>query len=174
MRALVNIDVAAAHKILIKLRESEPEESLRNTISSLIQRYEESIRNLPVDEKKLLQSLISDLQSLDHQIRLKAARDMGKSKHASVVQPLCSALKDEDKLVRTVAAESLGKINNNSSVLPLIEVLENDPYSHARAAAAKALGRIGDKRAVEAIANGRQDKSGLVRKWCWRVFPKLR
>ena len=174
VRALANIDITAAHKILIKLRENESEESLRNTISLLIQRYEESIRNLPEDQTQLLQSLISDLQSVDHQIRRKAARDLRKLKHASAVQPLCSALKDEDKLVRTTAAESLGKINDNSSVLPLIEVVENDPYSHARAAAAKALGQIGDKRAVEAIANGRQDKSAVVRKWCWRVFPKLR
>ena len=160
VRALVNIDVAAAHKILIKLRESESEENLRNTISSLIQRYEESIRNLPVDEKQLLQSLISDLQSLDHKIRRKAARNLRKLKHVSAAQPLCSALKDEDKIVRAAAAESLGSIGGsflNSSIFPLIEMLENDSYPHARAAAAKALGRIGDKRAVEAIANGRQD-----------------
>ena len=174
VRALVNIDVAAAHKILIKLRESESEESLRNTISSLIQRYEESIRNLPMDEKQLLQSLTSDLQSSDHKIRRKAAKDLRKLKHISVVQPLCSALKNEDKIVRATAAESLGKINNNLSVLPLIEVLENDPYSHARAAAAKALGLIGDKRALEAISNGLTDKNGNVRKWCWNSISKLR
>ena len=149
VRALVNIDVAAAHKILIKLRESESEENLRNTISSLIQRYEESIRNLPVDEKQLLQSLTADVQSSDCKIRRKAAKDLGKLKHTSAVQILCSALKDEDKLVRTTAAESLGRINNNLSVPLLIEVLENDSYSHARAAAAKALGTIGDKRAIE-------------------------
>lgn len=174
VRTLVNIDAAAAHKILIKLRESEPEESLRNTIFSLIQRYEESIRNLPVDEKQLLQSLTSDLQSSDHKIRRKAAKDLRKLKHISVVQPLCSALKNEDKIVRATAAESLGRINNNLSVLPLIEVLENDPYSHARAAAAKALGLIGDKRALEAISNGLTDKNGNVRKWCWNSISKLR
>ena len=174
VRALVNIDVAAAHKILIKLRESESEESLRNTISSLIQRYEESARNLPVDEKQLLQSLTTDIQSSDCKIRRKAAKDLGKLKHTSAVQILCSALKDEDKLVRTTAAESLGKINNNLSVPLLIEVLENDPYSHARAAAAKALGKIGDKRALEAISDGLTDKNSNVRKWCWDSISKLR
>ena len=174
VRALVNIDVAAAHKILIKLRESESEENLRNTISSLIQRYEESIRNLPVDEKQLLQSLTADVQSSDCKIRRKAAKDLGKLKHTSAVQTLCSALKDEDKLVRTTAAESLGRINNNLSVPLLIEVLENDSYSHARAAAAKALGTIGDKRAIEAISNGLTDKNSNVRKWCWDSISKLR
>ena len=174
VRALVNIDIAAAHKVLIKLQESEPEESLRNTISSLIQRYEESMRNLSVDEKDLLQSLTSDLQSLDYKIRRKAARGLGKQKNTEAIQPLCDALKDEDKSVRATAAESLGKINNNLSVLPLIEVLENDSYAHARAAAAKALGIIGDKRALEAISNGLTDKSGNVRKWCWNSISKLR
>lgn len=174
VRALVNIDEAAAHKILIKLQESEPEGKLRKTISSLIQRYEESIRNLPVDEKHLLQSLTADLQSSDHKIRRKAARDLRKLKHISAVQPLCNALKHEDKLVRTTAAESLGTISNNSSVPLLIEMLENDPYSHARAAAAKALGTIGDKRALEAISNGLTDKSSNVRKWCWDSISELR
>jgi HEAT repeat protein len=174
VRALANIDAAAAHKILIKLREIEPEEDLRNTISSLIQRYEESIRNLSVDEKQLLQSLASDLQSSDHKIRRKAATDLSKLKHMSVVEPLCSALKDEDIIVRAAAAESLGRMNNNLSVPPLIEVLENDPYPHARAAAAKALGIIGDNRAFEAISNGLTDKNGNVQKWCRRSISKLR
>ena len=174
VRALVNIDVAAAHKILIKLRESEPEESLRNTISSLIQRYEESMRNLPMDEKQFLQSLTSDLQSVDHKIRRKAAGGLGKLKNTAAIQPLCNALKDEDKIVRVTAAESLGKINDNLSVPSLIEVLENDSYAHARAAAAKALGLIGDKRAIEAISKGLKDKSGNVRKWCWNSISKLR
>ena len=153
---------------------SESEENLRNTISSLIQRYEESIRNLPVDEKQLLQSLTADVQSSDCKIRRKAAKDLGKLKHTSAVQTLCSALKDEDKLVRTTAAESLGRINNNLSVPLLIEVLENDSYSHARAAAAKALGTIGDKRAIEAISTGLTDKNSNVRKWCWDSISKLR
>ena len=174
VRALFNSDAAAAHKILIKLRESESEENLRNTISSLIQRYEKSIRNLSVDEKQRLQTLTADVQSSDCKIRRKAAKDLGKLKHISIVQILCSALKDKDKLVRTTAAESLGRIHDNSSVLPLIEVLENDPYSHARAAAAKTLGTIGDKRALEAISNGLTDKNSNVRKWCWNSISKLR
>ena len=176
VHALADVDAAAAHKILIKLRESEPEEDLRNTISSLIQRYEESIRNLSVDEKQLLQSLASDLQSSDHKIRRKAARDLRKLKHTSVVQPLCSALKDENKDVRSKAAESLGKINDKLSVLPLIEVLENDPSFHARAAAAEALGIIGldDKRVLEAISNGLTDENGHVQNVCRRNISKLR
>ena len=176
VHALADVDAAAAHKILIKLWKNEPEESLRNTISSRIQRYEESIRDLSVDAKHRLQSLASDLQSSDHKIRRKAARNLRRLKHTSVVEPLCSALKDENKDVRSKAAESLGKINDKLSVLPLIEVLENDPSFHARAAAAEALGIIGldDKRVLEAISNGLTDENGHVRNVCRRNISKLR
>ncbi len=170
VHALVNIDVAAAHKILLKLRESESEENLRNTIFSLIQIYEESMRNLSADEKQLLQSLTSDLQSTDYKIRRKAVKGLRKLKHASAVQPLCNALKDDHKFVRGEAAESLGTIGNNSSVSPLIEVLENDSDPYTRAAAAKALGIIGNKRALEAIVKGQQDKNRDVQNLCRKVL----
>jgi HEAT repeat protein len=140
----------------------------------LIQRQEQSIRNLPIDEKQLLQSSLSELQSSDKAARRKAAKVLGQLKHVSTIQPLCETLKDEDTIVRTVAAEALGLIGGNLAVLPLIEVLENDSHAHARAASAKALGLIGDKRAVEAIVQGLKDKSGHVRKWCWNSVSKLR
>ena len=174
VRALVNINAAEAHKVLIELKETESDENLKNTISSLIQRQEQSIRNLPIDEKQLLQSSLSELQSSDKAVRRKAAKVLGQLKHVSTIQPLCETLKDEDTIVRTVAAEALGLIGGNLAVLPLIEVLENDSYAHARAASAKALGLIGDKRAIEAIVQGLKDKSGHVRKWCWNSVSKLR
>ena len=49
--ALVKIDSTTAHKVLIKLLEDNPEERIKNTIYSLIQKHEESIRELLVDEK---------------------------------------------------------------------------------------------------------------------------
>ncbi|RKU15013.1 hypothetical protein C6501_07285 [Candidatus Poribacteria bacterium] len=174
VRALVNIDATKAYKVLIKLKENEPDENLKNTITSLMHRHEQSIRSLPIDEEQLLQSSLSGLQSSDKKIRIKGAKALGRLKHVSAIQPLCETLRDEDGIVRTVAAEALGSIGNNLSVLPLIEVLESDSHTHARAAAAKALGLIGDKRAIEAIGKGLKDKSGHVRKWCWTSISKLR
>ena len=174
VRTLVNIDPTKAYNVLIKLKENEPDQNLKNTITASIHRHEQSIRNLPIDEKQLLQSSLSELQSSDKEIRRKGAKTLGRLKHVSAIQPLCETLKDEDGIVRTVAAEALGSIGNNLSVLPLIEVLESDSHAHARAAAAKALGLIGDKRAIEAIVKGLKDKSGHVRKWCWTSISKLR
>ncbi len=177
IRALVKIDSTAAYKVLIKLLEDNLEEKVNNIISSLIQKHEESIRVLLVDEKQLLQSAIFELQSPDQKIRRKAPRTLGKLKHVSVVQPLCNALKDEDGIVRTAAAEALGSIGDKASLFSLIGVLENDSYHHARAAAAKALGQcgqVGDKRTLDVLLNGLNDRSGIVRKWCSNSLKRLR
>ena len=173
LRALVNIDAAAAHQVLIELSEGEPEDRIKRTIASLIQKCQEPIRELSADEEQTLHRAISDLQSSDPKIRRKAAAVLGKLKHVSAVQPLSAALKDDHGIVRTVAAESLGSIGDNSALFSLIGLLENDSYYHARAAAAKALGLIGDTRAVVAIAKGLKDKSGVVRKWCRWGLPKV-
>ncbi len=174
VRALVNINAAEAHKVLIELKETESDENLKNTISSLIQRHEQSIRKLLVDEEQLLQTAMSELQSTDHKTRRKSVKVLNKLKHVSSAQPLRAVLSDEDGIVRATAAETLGSIKDNLSVLTLTEMLENDSYAHARAAAAKALGLIGDKKAIEAIVKGLKDKSGHVRKWCWTSISKLR
>ncbi len=169
INALVKIDSTTAHKVLIKLRDNNPEEKVKNTISSWIQKYREA-------EEQPLQSTISELQSSNHRIRRKAAKSLGKLKHDSAVRLLCDALKDEDGIVRTVAAEALGSIGNKSASFPLIEALENDSYHDARAAAAKALGRcgkIGDKRIFEALLKGHNDRSPRVRKWCFFSLKRI-
>ena len=174
IRALVNINAVEAYKVLIELKETESDENLKNTISSLIQRHEQSIRNLPVDEEQLLQTAMSGLLSTDCKTRRKSVKTLNKLKHISTAQSLRDALSDADGIVRATAAETLGNIKDNLSVLPLTEMLESDSHTHARAAAAKALGLIGDKRAIEAIVKGLKDKSGHVRKWCWTSISKLR
>ena len=177
IRALVKIDSTAAHKVLIELLEKNPEGKVHNIIFPLIQKHKEFIRELSADEKKLLQSAMSNLQSPDQSIRHKASRNLGKLKHVSAVQPLCSALKDEDGMVRTRAAKSLGSIGDKASLFPLIEVLENDSYDDARAAAAKALGRCGqagNKRTRDALLNGQNDRRGRVRTECFRSLKRLK
>ena len=174
MRALVKLNTTNAHKVLIELVEIESEEEVKDSILSLIKRCRESAQGSPTPSGPPSQSTISELNSPDHRIRRRAVRALGKSKHESAVAPLCNALKDENEYVRTSAAEALGTISNNESLLPLIEVLENDPYNHARAAAAKSLGKFEDKRAVDALRNGLNDKNGLVRKWCVRSLDEWR
>lgn len=172
MRALVKLNPANALQVLIELREIESEEQVKDSISSLIKRCHESAQESPTPSGPPSQSTISELDSPDHRIRLKAVRALGKLKHEAAVAPLCDALKDENEIVRTSAAEALGVIGNDESLLPLIEVLENDSYHHARAAAAKALGQFKDNRVVEVLQKGLNDRSGEVKKWCLRSINK--
>ncbi len=165
VKTLVEINATKAYKVLIKLKENEPDEKLNKTIISLIHKG---------DEKQLFKNAISGLQSTDSKVRRKSVRILNKLKQVSAGQYLRTVLSDEDGIVRAAAAEALGSIKDNLSVPKLTEMLENDSYDHARAAAAKALGLIGDKRAVEAIVRGLKDKNGYVRKWCWNSIFKLR
>lgn len=169
-KTLVEINATKAYKVLIKLKENEPDEKLNKTIISLIHKAGEK----QLDEKQLLKNAISGLQSTDSKVRRKSVRILNKLKQVSAGQYLQTVLSDEDGIVRAAAAEALGSIKDNLSVPKLTEMLENDSYDHARAAAAKALGLIGDKRAVEAIVRGLKDKNGYVRKWCWNSIFKLR
>ena len=176
IRALFKIDSSAAKKVSIKLLEDNPEETVKNEISKLVQKHEEFIRELLDDEELLLQSAISDLQSPDPRVRRKASRTLGQLKHVSAVQTLCDTLKDEDGIVRAAAAEALGSIGDNVPLSSLIEVLETDSYHHARAAAAKALGKCSQviyKRVLDALLNGQNDRSSQVRKWCSRSLKHL-
>jgi HEAT repeat protein len=70
------------------------------------------------------------------------------------VQSLIQSLRDPSADVARDAAIELGRSNDLSAVLPLIEVIANtDGYYHnvVRAAAAEALGLLGDSRAVEPL-----------------------
>ena len=177
--ALVDIDATAAQNVLINLIEKNPEDSVKTKIGSMIQSYEEYRRDLSATEKQTLQTTISELKSPTSEIRKKAAKHLKKIKHVSTVQSLHHALKDEDGEVRKVVAEELGKIGDNRSVLRLIEILENDSYSHARAAAAKAIGQcatIGDERAIDVLLKGCNDnyRYPAVRNSCSRSAKQLK
>jgi HEAT repeat protein len=70
------------------------------------------------------------------------------------VQSLIQSLRDPSADVARDAAIELGRSNDLSAVLPLIEVISNnDGFYHnvVRAAAAEALGLLGDSRAVEPL-----------------------
>ncbi len=172
MRALVKLNITDAEKVLFKLYEDESDEQVKDSISSLIKRCQESNLDPAESNEPPSPSTISELKSSDHRVRRKAAKSLGKSKHDSAVAPLCEALRDENGIVRVTAAEALGTISNKESPFPLIEVLENDTYHHARAAAAKALGQFDDKRIVNVLRNGLNDSSGEVKKWCLRSINK--
>ncbi len=69
----------------------------------------------------------------------------------SAVAPLVAALKDQDWRVRLRATEALCVLKSCTAVEPLIGLVQHDPDTAVRQEAARALGQIGDKSAVDAL-----------------------
>lgn len=85
-------------------------------------------------------------------VRATAARSvlsLGGGEAAALILPL---LRDRDEFVRREAAYALGMTRSASGVEALISVVESDKRPSVRAAAAAALGQIGDRRATPALA----------------------
>jgi len=75
-------------------------------------------------------------------------------------EALIAELKDPDPDVSADAAEELGKRKERRAVQPLIEMLR----SEGRTPAAKALGKIGDPAAVDALLDALKDDFSVLRK----------
>jgi len=122
-----------------------------------------------------VEPLIQALKDEDSVVRRIAAEALGKTGDKRAVERLIQALKDKDEywVVRERAAEVLDEMGweprddtekvyylivkqewlpelGESAVEPLIQALK-DKYSEVGIRAAEALGKIGDKRAVEAV-----------------------
>lgn len=135
-----------------------------------------------IADERALTSLITALRSSDWIVRMHAAKALGLVRHAEAIMPLIpllqdkvkavreeaaaglaaigdsaipslvNALRHEEWLVRLHAVEALGKTRSPQAVEPLLSVLFNDHDSAVREDAARALGEIGDVRAVEYLA----------------------
>lgn len=132
-----------------------------------------------IADRRVLTPLLQALSSNDWIVRMHAAKALGKVQSADAVEPLIPLLQDkvkavreeavtalaaigdaaipallkalqhEDWLVRLHAVESLGKAKSKPAVEPLLSVLFNDRDLAVREDAVRALGEIGDPRAVE-------------------------
>ncbi|MCK4307846.1 HEAT repeat domain-containing protein [candidate division WOR-3 bacterium] len=91
------------------------------------------------------------------------------------IEPLIQMLKDEDNIVRSGAAKALalGEVGDERAVEPLIQMLK-DENKWVRSGAAKALGKIGDERAVESlILAALKDEDANVRWWSAKALGKV-
>jgi hypothetical protein len=132
-----------------------------------------------IADERVVAPLITALHSGDWIVRMHAAKALGRVGNAAAVDPLIPLLQDkvkavreeaaaalaaigdaaippllmalrhEDWLVRLHAVESLGKTKLKLAVEPLLSALFNDRDSAVREDAVRALGEIGDPRAVE-------------------------
>ncbi len=105
-------------------------------------------------------------QNIKTWLRAGAAKALGENGGARAVEPLIEALEDDDGDVRSSAAWALGTIGK-AAVEPLIKELEYEDSStphpwEVRMYAARALGKIGDGRAVEPLITALGDEDEYV------------
>jgi len=132
-----------------------------------------------IGDARVVDRLVASLSSADWIVRMHAARALGRIGEARAIPALMPLLQDkvkavreeasgalarlgpaaipvlvaalahEEWLVRLHAVESLGKTKSPDAVTPLLHLLFNDRDSSLREDAVRALGDIGDARAVE-------------------------
>src|SRR5712691_12372200 len=91
------------------------------------------------------------LNDLDVQVRVAAAHAIVFLPAAEAAGLLLPLLQDRAEFIRREAAYALGETRSRSAVARLAEVLAADKEAAVRAAAAVALGQIGDETAVNAL-----------------------
>lgn len=125
----------------------------------------ESQRKVGVVDEEVASLLSSENQRL----RIEAARTLYENPKEKLFDTFVKYLKDQDPAVRGYMALALGKLQDRRAVPSLIEVCDPEKYPESYRAALKALGDIGDKRALpiaEKLANSDPSEAirGLARK----------
>ena len=97
-------------------------------------------------------------QTASGQSRAERVHALGESGSLEHVEELIAALKDSNGNVRRLAASALGKLGARDAVEPLLDLVANDNYPQVKQYAIKALGRIGDMRAIPVLERIAGDK----------------
>jgi len=110
-------------------------------------------------DNRNLKGLIKALDyKKDWNVRVAAAKALGKYHDSRAVEPLITALKDDESVwVRVRAAKAFCIIRDRRAIDPLIGALK-DKDRPVRETAALALGNIGDSRAVEPLVDALEDE----------------
>lgn len=110
-------------------------------------------------------------------VRKICCENLGKFKHPDkkTVDLLINALGDESPKVRMTAATALGRLKATNAVDDLIKIVNTDKDKLPRRAAARALRRIGDKKAMVYLDGLRRKSTDLdVRREASRAFRDRR
>jgi HEAT repeat protein len=129
---------------------------------------EEICESLPHD----LDGLVQKLSDQDPDVRRLAAMRLMSLDDDRAVEPLIRALEDESPHVRASAALAIGHYTPLTAVPALLDHLRHDPYWHARAVCAVALGWIGGDEAINALIPALQDPDRQVRSAAVSVFAR--
>ncbi|HKW14897.1 MAG TPA: HEAT repeat domain-containing protein [Candidatus Krumholzibacteria bacterium] len=143
----------AANALLLSIHDPDPNVA-RNAIYAL-----EKQDLLP----RTSSSLVDFLENDDAGIRAAAAHTLGVLKCTEAAEALAHHLTDDDTGVVVNTCFAIGELKATHAMAALGHVLEANKSAHARAAAAMAFAKMGDKSARDALMQGMLDPSAMVR-----------
>ncbi|MCD6574756.1 HEAT repeat domain-containing protein [Candidatus Aerophobetes bacterium] len=151
-----------AAQMMGELREKEGIPHLINLLSDKSTPVQEASADalIKIDGKEVAEKLVPLLSSNEASVRnisIEILEGIGEK----AMDVLISLLKDEDHDIRKFACDTLGNIANPKAAPYLITTL-NDSNINVACAAAEALGKIGDKRAVEPITKALEGNMWLM------------
>ncbi|MFO7966347.1 MAG: HEAT repeat domain-containing protein [Archaeoglobaceae archaeon] len=112
--------------------------------------------------KSDIDELVKKLRNKDWRTRKEAAQELGELGGEKAIKVLINGLSDKNWRVRKAIINSLIKIGQ-PALDPLIETLETEVEVAKREYAAKALGLLGDTKAVESLIEALKDENENVR-----------
>jgi HEAT repeat protein len=161
---------ARIYQIVIESGDAVVEPLLQNVQSQHVEQRERVIAALgTLKVQQAVPQIIKVLENPDFNRRYVAAWALGEIGHPDGIPALIRALDDEVQQVRRYATRSLIKFNQ-SAVDPLVQSLDS-ASDRAAAGMIRALGDIGDRRALDPLLN---HVSGPVRSDVFLALGKLR
>lgn len=109
-------------------------------------------------------ALIDALSDREWRVRTTAARGLERLTDTRAVFPLCRLLDDPKTDVRCAAIHALETLGDNQVTASLIIALDREQDGEAQRLIARALGTIGDDRALPALKRLSGDKHWAVRR----------
>jgi len=120
-----------------------------------------------------MEELLAKLKDGSAPARFTAANKLGKLGDRKAVLPLIAALDDEDDKVLDNVIFALGELGDARAVPHLVRVLGRNKSERARKSAAKALGMLGSRDAVDALIAALKDTDFKVRKSAARSLGQI-
>jgi len=156
------------------------------------------VRSQDKEQKTAILFFLQSLNSKNLEVREQAARILGELKDPRAIKPLVELLNttENEELQRAVvgALEKMGWVPEDETekshylivkgkweevtrlgplaIFPLLRALQN-PHWHVRAAAAQALGKLGDTRAIGPLRHALQDRDSAVQRTVGKALAKL-
>lgn len=116
-----------------------------------------------IKSEEAVEPLLKCLSSGPAEIRRAAAAALWNIKSVKSISALGRALKDEDSEVRRLAAGALGNVGSADSLASLTGLLVEETVVPVRVEVLRALGRLGDQRALDSVLAQVKDTDPMVR-----------